>query len=248
MDWQIECAAVIPCLNEARSIGSLVAAVRRHVDHVIVVDDGSEDATGPLAREAGAQVVRHVKPLGKGAALQAGWRSAHEHGFLWVLMLDGDGQHSPDNIPVLFKCAEATGAALVVGNRMRAAAEMPWVRRQVNRWMSWRISRQLGRTLPDTQCGFRLMHLGAWAAVPLATSHFEIESEMLFRFVRAGQTVEFVPIQVIYKNERSKIHPVRDTLRWFRWWRLAKNTAHSSIPPTRRERLPFPFHARETQT
>ncbi len=209
---------MIPCLNEAMTIVSLVRAVHAHLPRVIVVDDGSSDNTAQLAAGAGAGVVRHAKPRGKGAALAAGWLRAKECGCQWALSMDGDGQHAPDDIPRLLNCAERTGASLVVGNRMENARAIPWVRRTVNRWMSRRISRLTGRSLPDTQCGFRLMNLEAWSQVHLNADHFEIESELLCRFIAAGQRFAFVPVQVIYRNEQSKIRPVRDTHRWFRWW------------------------------
>jgi hypothetical protein len=95
---------------------------------------------------------------------------------------------------------------------------MPFVRRRVNRWMSKRISELAGVSLPDSQCGFRLMHLKTWNQLIVAASHFEIESEMLMAFARAGCAIEFTPIEVIYKTEQSKIHPVRDTVRWVKWW------------------------------
>lgn len=221
MNWAERCAAIIPCYHEAGTIGPLAAAVRRFLPRVIVVDDGSRDATASRAAEAGAEVVRHVHNCGKGAALRTGWRRARELGFVWALCLDGDGQHAPEDIPAFLRCAERTGAALVVGNRMQQPGAMPWPRRQVNRWMSRRISRRAGQPLPDTQCGFRLMNLAAWATVSLQTTRFEIESEVLLAFVRAGQKVEFVPIQVLYQGQRSKIHPVADALRWWRWWRRA---------------------------
>ena len=101
---------------------------------------------------------------------------------------------------------------------------MPWMRRLVNRWMSRRISRATGCAMPDTQCGFRLINLDAWAALPTAAAHFEVESEILLAFAGAGQRIEFVPVQVIYRNERSKINPWRDTVRWFRWWHSARRT------------------------
>jgi len=72
--------------------------------------------------------------------------------------------------------------------------------------------------LPDSQCGFRLIRLARWRELRLTTSRFEVESEMLMAFVRAGACVRFVPVQTIYKTEQSKIHPLRDTVRWFRWW------------------------------
>jgi glycosyltransferase involved in cell wall biosynthesis len=219
MDWARECAAVIPCLNEAAAIEAVVVEVRRYLPTAIVVDDGSCDATGELARQAGAEVRRHEQPRGKGAALQTGLRHALDRGFDWALMLDGDGQHSPDDIPSLLDRASRTNAALVIGNRMANPREMPWLRRFVNRWMSKQLSRLAGCSLPDTQCGFRLMRLDSWSRLPMRATHFEVESEVLLAFIEERLPVEFVPIRVIYKTEQSKIHPVRDTIRWFRWLR-----------------------------
>jgi hypothetical protein len=131
--------------------------------------------------------------------------------------MDGDGQHSAADIPRFFECAER-GAVLVVGNRMRNPAAMPWLRRVVNRWMSRQLSRTAGRLLPDSQCGFRLMRLDVLTDLDLRASHFEIESEVLLAFLAARHRVEFVPVQVIYKKEQSKIRPWRDTVRWLRWF------------------------------
>jgi glycosyltransferase involved in cell wall biosynthesis len=217
--WRAECAAIIPCFNEERNIGPLIGRVLRHVQTVLVIDDGSTDRTAELAQQAGAQVIKHQRNLGKGAALQTGWQHARELGFHWAITIDGDGQHAPEDIPAFFETAARCSAAMVVGNRMSNPREMPWVRRGVNRWMSHRISRAAGTPLPDSQCGFRLLDLAVLASIPITTRHFEIESEVLLAFSQTGHRIEFVPIQVIYKAERSKIHPVRDTLRWFRWWR-----------------------------
>jgi glycosyltransferase involved in cell wall biosynthesis len=217
MDWRAACAAVIPCLDEEKAIGALVAGVRRQLPKTYVVDDGSADNTSAQAGKAGAVVLRHAATLGKGAALQTGWSRACEDGYRWVLMMDGDGQHSPDDIPSFFQCAERTSASLVVGNRMDQAYRIPWLRRWVNRWMSWQLSKLAGQTLVDSQCGFRLMNVEVLTGLPILSKHFEIESEMLLRFAQAGLAIDFVPIQVVYKEERSKIHPWRDTVRWFRW-------------------------------
>jgi len=223
MDWRAQCAAVIPCLNEAATIGPLVGAVRRALPSVFVVDDGSSDDTGLIAQKAGAGVLRNEFTTGKGAALKRGWSRAYELGFSWALTLDGDGQHSPEDIRSFLDCADQTSAVLVVGNRMSQASEMPWVRRMVNRWMSCQISALSGRALPDTQCGFRLMRLDLWAQLPITAHYFEIESEVLIAFVNAGLPVGFVPIRAIYKDEQSKIHPLRDTIRWLRWWQRVQD-------------------------
>jgi len=199
-----------------------MAAVRRHLPEVIVVDDGSEDQTVCLAEAAGAEVIRHSHVKGKGAALGEGWRRARERNFSWVLTLDGDGQHSPDDIPALLSAAEKGGVDLVVGNRMADTGRMPWLRRVVNLLMSRMLSNAAGIWLPDSQCGFRLMRLSAWSALALETKHFEIESEVLMGFVARRFSIAFVPVKAIYNNERSKIHPMRDTVRWIRWWLRAR--------------------------
>lgn len=228
VDWKTGCAVVIPALNEARAIGRVVSETRHYLPAVVVVDDGSSDDTAAMAAKAGAEIIRHACPQGKGAALQAGWEWSRARGFSWCLSMDGDGQHAPADIPVFLARAGSGSAALIVGNRMARPDAMPPVRRLVNRWMSRRLSRMAGQELPDSQCGFRLMNLGVWATLAIAAGHYEIESEVLLAFLRAGRRVEFVPVQVIYRSERSKIHPVVDTWRWFRW--LARARQHPGAP------------------
>lgn len=223
VNWASQCVAVVPCYNEAPSIGGLIGEIRAYLPHVIVVDDGSTDGTGAQARAAGAEVICPGPNGGKGTALRAGWRHAHRRGFDWALSMDGDGQHAPADIPKFFARAENNAADLVVGDRMTNAAAMPWLRWQVNRWMSKRLSALVGVQLVDSQCGFRLAHLETLLRLPLLTRRFEIESETLVSFLEAGLRVEFVPIHVIYRTGRSHICPLRDTWRWLRWW-----TARSS--------------------
>ena len=213
---------MIPCLNEAQAIAEVVRAVRRLVPTVFVIDDGSQDGTGALAKMAGAEVLRHDVPRGKGVALQTGWKHAQKRGFEWAMTMDGDGQHSAADVTRFFEAAERTGAELIVGNRMDNTDGMPMVRRWVNRWMSKKISALAGVSLPDSQCGFRLMNLRTWSRLPVKAAHFEIESDVLLAFARFGRGIEFVPIEVIYKSEQSKIHRVRDTARWMRWWQKAR--------------------------
>jgi glycosyltransferase involved in cell wall biosynthesis len=218
IDWKGQCAAVIPCFNEAGRIGAVVAAVRRHLPEIIVVDDGSTDATAQEAGQAGAALLRRPANGGKGSALRVGWRAARAAGFAWALCLDGDGQHAADDIPDFFACAEQTGARLIIGDRMGQSADMPPLRRWTNRWMSRCLSNLTGAALPDSQCGFRLAHLETLLQRPLNANGFVIESETLVAFLSADERVEFVPIQVIYGPGRSKIRPWRDTWRWMRWW------------------------------
>lgn len=234
-------AVVIPCLNEGATIGALVQSVRQIIPHVIVVDDGSADATAELAAQAGAEVLRHKQSKGKGRALNTGWRRARERGFEWALAMDGDGQHLTSDIANFLSAIAESRCDLIVGNRFVNPGKMPWLRRKVNEWMSKRLSRVAGIPLPDSQCGFRLMRLGAWSTLQLRAEHYEVESEVLLAFIARGFAVRFVPVQTIYGTERSKIHPVRDTLRWFRWWRgmqaVLRKPANICIAPSEWARI-----------
>lgn len=229
MSRQQNCVAVIPCHNEAVGIGALVAEVQRYVTNVCVVDDGSTDGTAQAARNAGATVVAHPERRGKGRSLLDGWSAARNAGYEWAITLDGDGQHAPGNIPAFFQRADQTGAVMVIGNRMKNPKGMPRLRRWVNAWLSWRISRLVDVHLPDTQCGFRLVHLPTLADLPVEADHFEIESETVFQFTVRHLPVEFVPIDVIYATETSKIRPLGDTVRWLRWYSKARRQALDSL-------------------
>lgn len=222
-------AVVIPCFNEGATIAALVVELRQQLATVMVVDDGSTDDTAAEALGAGAMVVSHAKSYGKGAALKTGFAAALKGGFEWALAMDGDGQHKPQDALAFFQCAEQTRARLVVGNRMHNAQAMPWLRRQINRWMSRRISARAGQFLPDSQCGFRLVNLKAWAGLHLETNHFETESEMLLAFVRAGHPVQFVPIQVVGQGPHSHIRPFQDTWRWLQWWSRSRSRPPDSL-------------------
>ena len=193
--------------------------MRQQLRVVIVVDDGSTDETAAVAENAGAVVIRHEQNQGKGASLRTGLSHALQLGLNWAVTLDGDGQHSPADLPSFLCCAEETDAPLIIGNRMDQAAAMSWLRRRVNRWMSKKLSRCAGRDLPDTQSGFRLIHLPTWSLMPLSTRRFEVESEMLMAFLAASHRVEFVPIRVVAAVRKSRIRPFADTVRWWKWWR-----------------------------
>ncbi len=211
-----EVIIVIPCLNEAASIAPLISGCRSILANILVVDDGSTDDTAARAAKSGAKVVRHSRTTGKGSALMTGWAWAAKNGFKAALCMDGDGQHLPGDIPGFLNQPES--AALVVGNRMANPAGMPPVRRWVNRWMSRRLSKLTRAEFPDSQCGFRLLRLDVLPALQLQASRFEIESELLVEVVRRGFAIRFVPIQVIYRGEASKINPLRDTWRWLSWY------------------------------
>jgi glycosyltransferase involved in cell wall biosynthesis len=208
-------AAVIPAYHEEKHIGDVVRRTRQLLEHVLVVDDGSSDKTAGRAREAGGEVIVHPKNRGKGEAIKTGLRHWLEKDFNWVFILDADGQHRPEEIVRFIAAATSDGASLLLGNRMKNVKSMPLVRRMVNRYMSDTISRLCGQTIPDTQCGFRMLHRHLIPELLGGSDRFDYETEMLIIASRKGFRIESVPISTVYSDEVSSIHPVRDTLRFF---------------------------------
>jgi glycosyltransferase involved in cell wall biosynthesis len=213
-------AAVVPAYQEKKHIGDVVRRTRDKIDNVLVVDDGSNDKTAERAREAGAEVIVHPQNRGKGEAIKTGLRHFLNRQFDWVFILDADGQHRPEEIDRFLAAAvSATEPKLIVGNRMNDVSSMPLVRRAVNRYMSKRISRVCRQDIPDTQCGFRMLHRQLIPDLLEGADRFEYETEMLIIASRKGFHIDSVPISTVYSDEVSSIHPVRDTLRFFKLMR-----------------------------
>jgi glycosyltransferase involved in cell wall biosynthesis len=210
-------AALIPCYFEERFIRDVATRVKAQLDTVLVVDDGSTDGTETNARASGAEVIRHSVNQGKGAAIKTGLKLLSERpGIEYALILDGDGQHAPEEIPRFLAAGNAEDAQMFVGNRMSDVEKMPFVRKLTNWLMSSQISRVCGQPVPDSQCGFRMMHRDLLPAmVTIGTTKFDYETEMLVVASRRGCRIGAVPISTIYGDEKSKIHPVRDTIRFY---------------------------------
>jgi len=213
-------AAVIPAYQEKKHIGDVVRRTRDKIDNVLVVDDGSNDKTAERAREAGAEVIVHPQNHGKGEAIKTGLRHFLNRQFDWVFILDADGQHRPEEIDRFLAAAvSAAEPKLILGNRMNDVSSMPLVRRIVNRYMSKKISRVCRQDIPDTQCGFRMLHRQLIPDLLEGADRFEYESEMLIIASRKGFRIDSVSISTVYSDEVSSIHPVRDTLRFFKLMR-----------------------------
>ena len=216
-------AALIPAYNEERHIGEVVRRTRHKLDHVLVVDDGSADKTAERAREAGAEVIVHEQNQGKGETIKTGLRYWLDRQFDFVIILDADGQHPPEEIDRFVTAAlSAAEPKLVLGNRMKDLSTMPLVRRFVNRWMSEQISALCGQEIPDTQCGYRLLHRQLIPELLGGAARFDYETEMLILASRKGFRIASVPISTVYSDEVSSIHPVRDTIRFFNLMRRYK--------------------------
>ncbi len=209
-------AALIPAFREERHIADVARRSLQMLDTVLVIDDGSSDTTAEQARKTGAQVIVHEVNRGKGAAIKTGFRELLARNFEYVLILDADGQHLPEEIPHFLTEANASRTPFIVGTRMSDVKKMPFVRKMTNRYMSWRISRACGQWIPDTQCGFRMIHRDVIPHLFCESNNYDYETEMLLITARAGFRIAAVPVSTVYGEEKSKIHPVRDTIRFFK--------------------------------
>ena len=220
-------AALIPCYFEEKHIQDIARRTRRQLDQVLVVDDGSTDDTEFEARAADVEVVKHFVNQGKGAAIKTGLQILGARASVeYVLILDGDGQHLPEEIPAFIEAANETHAAMLVGNRMSDTRAMPFVRKMTNRFMSAQISEVCGQPIPDTQCGFRMFHRDLAAALcETESSKYDFETEMLVIAARRGGAIAAVPVSTVYGDEISKIHPLRDTIRFFQLLHRLKRAA-----------------------
>ena len=216
--------ALIPAYQEAENIEDLVRRCKVYVADVVVIDDGSTDRTTELAQIAGAQVIRHEKNSGKGQAIRDGLEKMLSLGFEAAVLLDGDLQHLPEEIPLFIEKFKSSSASIILGDRTVNLRSMPTVRRITNQFMSSLISFLCGQRLPDSQCGFRLLSADAARLIlgECKTVNYDFETEMLVAASRAGQRIESVGITTVYReNAVSKIRPFRDTLRFIALlWRM----------------------------
>ena len=197
--------AIIPAYNEARTIGSVVLQTCRHADTVIVVDDGSSDATAEIAAAAGALVVRHGVNRGKGAALNTGFCKARELDPLAIVMLDGDGQHQPEEVPQVLAPILEGQADMVVGSRyLEKECGVPR-HRILGHWAFTSLTNLAsGLRVSDSQSGFRAFSPRAVECVSFSSNGFSVESEMQFLAHEHGLRLAEVPITADYVDKPKR--------------------------------------------
>ncbi len=188
---------VIPAYNEAATVESVVKEVlASHALPVIVVDDGSIDATAEMAERAGAEVLRHEDNRGKGVALRTAIQYIVDRGYDPALFMDADGQHSPSDLGRFLERWDQTKADLIIGTRMGNPVGMPMLRLFANTSSSIIVSVLAGRWISDSQSGYRLVSRRLLERIldQGGEEGFEFESEMIVDAVRDGFSYTEVPI------------------------------------------------------
>ncbi len=208
-----EIVGVIPAFDCGQTIGAVVAGVRKHLAEVVVVSDGSRDDTAAEARAAGARVEILPENRGKGFALRRGIDLALALRPQALLLLDGDGQHDPADIPAMIAAWESGAVDLVVGARLQDAKRIPPARYWTNyigtRILTWMSELEL----EDSQSGYRLLSANLAQRLRLRSDGYAVETEMLIKAGRAGARLRHVAVRTIYNDEQSHFRPLLDTLR-----------------------------------
>lgn len=201
---------VIPCYNEESSIGTVVSQSSAYADNVTVVDDGSRDRTAEIARRAGADVIVHRINKGKGAGVRSAFCYAKNRGADVLVLIDGDGQHRPDEIPLLVGPILKGEADLVNGSRFleKYCHQMPGYRRIGLKVLTLATNAASGSRVTDSQSGFRAFSRNTFDAFTFSRNGMGIESEMIIDAAVAGLRIKEVPIDVRYDVDGSTFHPV----------------------------------------
>ena len=223
--------AVIPAYNPGSALVGVCEGVADELgkEHILVVDDGCSDGSLAAVAAFGVRILHHPHNMGKGRALRTGFEAALAVGADLVLTLDADGQHAPGDIPRFIERAERGDCQLIIGTRMAETRNMPPLRVFANRFTSSIVSFLARQRIADSQSGYRLMTAELLRAVDLELERYDAESEILVRASLAGFRICSVPIQTIYGDERSAIHPLVDSLRFARLtWRLLWLRRHLS--------------------
>lgn len=208
----IELSIIIPVFNEAENLAEVIGKIHSlnlPPVEIIVVDDGSTDDSADIALGAGANVVRHPYNIGNGAAVKSGMRAAKGR---LILLLDGDGQHKPEDIPKLL--AEAANYHMVVGARGKGS-KLRFHRYVANTVYNLLASYVTQFKVQDLTSGFRLLsRRDALRFIDLLPNTFSYPTTLTLAFLRSGLTVKYVPIQSLYRSGQSKISLVTDGIRF----------------------------------
>jgi glycosyltransferase involved in cell wall biosynthesis len=208
----IAVTVLIPAYNEEKSIGNTVRRVKDlHPDfEVLVIDDGSTDKTMQVAMDAGANVWPHPYNIGNGAAIKSGLRVARGE---WVVMMDADSQHNPEDIARLLECKDTHD--MVVGARSKSS-ETSLHRDIANTIYNWFASYVTKFRVEDLTSGFRMVRLStARQFIYLLPNTFSYPSTLTLGYLRCGRTVKYIPIETKFRLGKSKIKLLQDGTRFF---------------------------------
>ncbi len=195
----------IPVFNEQKYVQAVLAAVRRHADDILAVDDGSTDGTPDLLRrQPDLAMISHAANLGYGQSLIDAFAFAAERGYDWVISLDCDEQHEPHRIPDFISAAREDGADIISGSRYLETHpdddEAPPHRRRINALVTALLNQVLGLRLTDAFCGFKAYRVRALKRLRLDEPGYAFPMQFWVQCVNAGLRIRELPVRRIYRD------------------------------------------------
>ena len=201
--------ACIPAYNEESNIENLVKSAKNHVDSVVVCDDGSTDNTANIAKKAGAVVISHKINKGYGAAIITLFDYARENNADVMITVDGDGQHDPDQIPLLLNTMSQHNVDVIIGSRfLNNNIEAPGYRQRGIKIITSTANYGTDLKVSDSQSGFRAYSKIAINAIHPTEEDMSVSTEILFKISNKGLSVAEVPITISYDGDTSKHNPI----------------------------------------
>lgn len=209
---------LIPTYNNANTLANVIERALSQCPDILVVNDGSTDGTAEILDSfaGNIKVISYTQNKGKGYALKQGFLAAKEAGYTHVITMDADGQHFPEDIPLLKAESEKNPDAIIVGSRNLKADNMPSQNTFANRFSNFWFHLQTGNALPDTQTGFRIYPLQGLAGIKWMSRRYEAELLLLVINAWKGKKLIPVTINVFYPSKEERIthfHPLKDFFR-----------------------------------
>jgi len=235
----IKVAIVIPVYNHSRTLREIVTRALQVHDKVLVVDDGSTDGDADTLPELHACIMRHPMNLGKGAAILTAAREAGRAGITHIVTIDADGQHDPRDFQRFLPVIRQSPYAIVIGRRVFESANVPGASRFGRKFSNFWFRVQTGKSLGDTQSGFRAYPVVVLDKLKLREPRYAFEVEVLVKAAWAGVEFREVDVSVYYPPEEDRISHFRGFIDNFRISLLNFKLTMRSIAPFPHRKIVF---------
>jgi len=214
LEYKDTIIAIIPAFNEGKNIREVIQKCKDYVHQIIVIDDGSRDNTVDIAKNMGVTTIVNEQNIGKTDSLKKGFNMGLEGSAGVFVLLDADGQHNPQEIPLFIEKIQE-GFDLVIGARKFDPEVMPGIRILANSVSSYLVSLICGVRIEDSQSGYRAVKREVLEKITLNSKRFQADTEMIIKTAKCGFKIGFVPIDTIYHPEaKSKVNQILDPLRF----------------------------------
>ena len=211
---QLLVAVLVPTYNNAQTLGALLNEIKHYTDQIIVVNDGSTDGTSKILSESGIKhVINYKDNVGKGWALRCGFKKALELGYQYVITIDSDGQHFPEDLPKFLDFLERNSECMIIGKRNMQQAGIPGKSSFGNNFSNFWYWVETGIKMEDTQSGYRLYPIEQLKSMNFFTKKFEFEIEVIVRAAWKGIPIRSIPVKIHYAEEGKRVshfRPLRD--------------------------------------